>query len=83
MSEKRTLRDRRLLHPVPIEKRKRNNVFVIPMDYGLRNRLLDWMDDHTTGDFYIGSQLLYFCEDSDVTMYLLSGMDDKVDKREL
>lgn len=64
-------------------ERNPDNVFVIPLKYDMRNRLLDWMDEHTVGDFYIGSQLLYFCEDQDATAYILFDMQTKVGNNEL
>lgn len=67
-----------MLHPVPIEERNPDNVFVLPLDYGIRNRLLDWIDEHTVGDFYVGSQLIYFVEDADATTYILFNMDERV-----
>lgn len=49
----------------------------------IRMKVLEWIDENTEGDFYIGSQLLYFCEDIDATAYIMFDMQKRVDNNEL
>lgn len=83
----RTLKERRLLKPVPIQNRNPDNVFAIPMGVKkgymhLRQFVLEWIEENTTGDFYVGAQLVYFCDDADAMAWTLYDMDAKVKEHE-
>ena len=84
----KTLRDRRLLRPTPITERNADNVFVMPFDpkrkpYDMRKKVLEWIENSTEGDFYIGAQLLYFVEDIDAMSFILFDMQKRIDNNEL
>lgn len=64
-----SVNERRLTWPVKAEKP--SNVFQCPLDYGVRNMILDWMDEHTSGEFYIGPNTIYFVEDKDAMAFKL------------
>ena len=64
------LRDRRLLWPP--KHQTLDNIFTFPLDYGLRNRVLDWAMLRTGGKFFIGTSYLYFEDNNDAMMFRLS-----------
>ena len=89
----KTLRERRLLRPPHVALRNPDNVFVMPFEtinhkgpkqsMELRTKVLQWIEDSTEGDFYIGTQLLVFMADIDAMAYILFDMQNRVDKNDL
>ena len=67
--QRESARERRLLHPATATRAE--NVFSFPLDYGLRNRVLDWIAVYTVGEYYIGANVLYFNDDQDALAYTL------------
>lgn len=73
--ERVSLRNRRLLWPVPVSKSAQ--LFELPFDYALRTLVLDWIGEYTVGEFYMSHNVLYFCEEKDAMMYKLSDAGNK------
>jgi len=75
--QQKNLRERRLLWPPKIKNK--DNLFVLPTDpkFNLRKQILNWIDSNTSGQFYIGPNILYFCDDKDATAYILCNAYEK------
>jgi hypothetical protein len=76
--QRESARNRRLLWPQTA--RRVENVFEFPLDYGLRNLVLDWIAVYTQGDYYIGANVLYFVEDQDAMAYRLYDVRNKCEE---
>ncbi len=66
------LRNRRLLWPVSVCKS--SQLFDLPVTFatnGFRKLLVEWIAEHTVGEFYLSSTVLYFCEEQDAMAYKL------------
>lgn len=83
ITQVKELRARRTLHPPPLEERIHNHVFAINNDFKLRKRLIEWLEGHTSGMFYVGQGLIYLYDAQDVTMFVLSDLHNKIKKGEL
>jgi len=68
-------RERRLLHPVVA--RQRGHLFEVPRDYMKKKKIKDWLVLYTTGEFYLGANVLYFLEAQDAMMYKLNDAENK------
>ena len=64
-----SLRNRRLLRPVPVCKSAQ--LCDVPFDYGLRLMILNWIGECTEGEFYMSHSVLYFCDAKDAMAYKL------------
>jgi len=76
-AQRDSLRERRLLWPV--KAAREGNIFQFPLDYRLRNRVLDWLAAYTEGEFYLGPNILYFCNDKDAMAYTLYDVRNKAE----
>jgi len=76
-TEQDSLRARRLLHPVVA--RQAGNLFEVPTTIKAKKNLREWLGTHTTGEFYLGANVLYFLNDKDAMAYTLYDVRNKID----
>ena len=57
-TEKDSLRDRRLLRPVPAIQA--GNLFDVPPSIIPKKKLKEWIGTHTTGEFYLCADVIFF-----------------------
>lgn len=80
-AEAKKLRDRRLLHPVAVSKSAQ--LFTLPIELGLRKFILAWIGKYTTGEFYLSSSVLYFCDEQDAMAYTLYNVKEKCEEKRI
>jgi len=76
-TEQDSLRARRLLQPVVA--RQAGNLFEVPSRIITKKKLKEWIGTHTTGEFYLCADVLYFLNDKDAMAFTLYDVRNKID----
>ena len=77
------LRRRRLIFmPKKYSEMPKDKVYYVGYRPETKAMLLKWVAKNTSGQFYLGQNLLYLENEEDVTMLILSGVLNKIVKPE-